>query len=217
MHFRQTRNPGKKGTSSFGKGKKVSNETLKILMNLDKDNVYTKLATQCAPVIAGEKVSNLLTIRKEWLKDIYQIFLGTPVDFFVLSRHKDKISVLLYREDQLQEYLQREEVRNLLKELGYENCSIREIFPLLQKRYINHINNKNEFPHELGLILGYPAKDVAGFMANKGKNFCHNGYWKVYYSAEEATKTFSRYDMVKERAIRLLGSNQSVLELMKTG
>ena len=39
---------------------------------------------------------------------------------------------------------------------------------------------RKSFPHEIGLFLGYPAEDVAGFISHKGHDFCYSGYWKVY-------------------------------------
>ena len=195
----------------------MSSETLSILMTLDRNSVDTKLATQCAPVIAGVKVSNLLTVKREFLQDICQIFAGTPIRVFVLCWHKDKVSILLYRKELLQNYLKRGEVIDLLNAMGYEDCTLHKIFPVLQKRYKNHVLDNGEFPHELGLILGYPACDVSGFMNNKGRNFSYNGYWKVYENKDEAVKTFTKYDRVKEAAIRLLGRDRSVMELIKAG
>ena len=39
---------------------------------------------------------------------------------------------------------------------------------------------EGEFPHEIGVFLGYPLADVIGFIENRGKNFTACGYWKVY-------------------------------------
>ena len=39
---------------------------------------------------------------------------------------------------------------------------------------------KDGFPHEVGLFLGYPLDDVTGFIEQKGKNYKCCGIWKVY-------------------------------------
>ncbi len=39
---------------------------------------------------------------------------------------------------------------------------------------------EEDFPHEIGVFLGYPLADVIGFIQNRGKNFTACGYWKVY-------------------------------------
>lgn len=47
-----------------------------------------------------------------------------------------------------------------------------------------------EFPHEIGLLLGYPPADVEGFIQHKGADFAACGGWKAYESPSEALKTF---------------------------
>ena len=42
-----------------------------------------------------------------------------------------------------------------------------------------------KFPHEIGIFLGYPLADVAGFIRNKGRNCKCIGTWKVYGDAFE--------------------------------
>lgn len=37
-----------------------------------------------------------------------------------------------------------------------------------------------DFPHEIGVFLGYPLGDVVGFIENRGKNFTCCGCWKSY-------------------------------------
>ena len=62
------------------------------------------------------------------------------------------------------------------------------------------------FPHELGLLLGYPVEDVLGFIRNEGRNYLYCGYWKVYGDVDAARITFDRYNQAKEDAIRLISS-----------
>ena len=54
-----------------------------------------------------------------------------------------------------------------------------------------------DFPHEIGIFLGYPLDDVEGFIKNKGQNFLLNGYWKVYSNKEEKEKIFKAYKKSK--------------------
>ena len=58
-------------------------------------------------------------------------------------------------------------------------------------RLIERIQVENEFPHEVGLFLGYPPADVEGFMYQREKyKLC--GLWKVYDDVEGAQKQFDR-------------------------
>lgn len=49
-----------------------------------------------------------------------------------------------------------------------------------------------EFPHEIGLVLGYPPVDVAGFIEHKGADFVACGGWKAYANPESALQTFQQ-------------------------
>ena len=55
-----------------------------------------------------------------------------------------------------------------------------------------------EFPHEMGLLLGYPVEDVEGFIENKGHNYLYAGYWKVYGHVEEKKALFNRYEEARK-------------------
>ena len=55
------------------------------------------------------------------------------------------------------------------------------------------LREQGGFPHEIGLFLGYPLGDVAGFIRNRGKNCKCSGCWKVYCNELEAQKRFARY------------------------
>ena len=52
---------------------------------------------------------------------------------------------------------------------------------------------EGDFPHEIGVFLGYPLADVIGFIQNRGKNFTACGYWKVYTDPTAAQAEFARY------------------------
>ena len=74
------------------------------------------------------------------------------------------------------------------------------------------------FPHEMGLLLGYPAEDVKGFVENEGKNFLYSGYWKVYADVEEKRRLFQKFENAKETVIQLLSYGvgiQDILDIYK--
>lgn len=49
---------------------------------------------------------------------------------------------------------------------------------------------KDGFPHEVGLFLGYPLDDVTGFIEQKGKNYKCCGIWKVYGNEKQTQMLF---------------------------
>ena len=50
-----------------------------------------------------------------------------------------------------------------------------------------------EFPHEIGVFLGYPLEDVEGFIQNGGRNYTCCGCWKSYGDPEKAEELFASY------------------------
>ena len=40
----------------------------------------------------------------------------------------------------------------------------------------NRLCLEHDFPHEIGIFLGYPLEDVVGFIENQGKNYTCSGY-----------------------------------------
>ena len=63
------------------------------------------------------------------------------------------------------------------------------------------MNDRKIFPHEMGILLGYPIEDVLGFMEQKGKNYLYSGYWKVYRDVSAKKKIFAQYENAKEELI----------------
>lgn len=55
------------------------------------------------------------------------------------------------------------------------------------------LKSSKDFPHEIGLFLGYPYEDVKGFIDNKGECSKCIGCWKVYGDVSRAEDTFDRY------------------------
>ena len=55
------------------------------------------------------------------------------------------------------------------------------------------LKSSNDFPHEIGLFLGYPVEDVKGFIKYKGECSKCIGCWKVYGDVTKAEDTFDRY------------------------
>ena len=50
-----------------------------------------------------------------------------------------------------------------------------------KKHYEAYLNDEHkQFPHEMGLLLGYPIEDVRGFIEHNGCGCLYSGYWKVY-------------------------------------
>lgn len=116
------------------------------------------------------------------------------IRIFQLGSATGRDLVLYYRPGQLQQTLYRFDNRKFLNDFGYgPNCDLEADFNHLQIRL------RGPFPHEIGIFLGIPAYDVAGFVVNKGKNYLLNGYWKVYQEPDKARRVFGEFNRAKQK------------------
>lgn len=172
-----------------------------------------QIATQCAPLLAGLKPSNLLIIPKGLEMDLIIALQGTDFMVYCLSEYDEKQVFLMYKVNELMVYLTERPVQNLLMELGYEEAGLFSLLPVVSEKYQAHKREKAEFPHELGLLLGYPAADVRGFMEHGGKDFLYSGYWKVYENVRETVSLFREFGRAKEFVVRLVTQGYSIAEI----
>ena len=173
-----------------------------------------QVVLQCAPLLTGIKLSNLLNVRTDQKEEVLRLFAGTAVSCRVLYEFDGRMSLLLYREDRMRAHLERSDVRRMLDGFGYAGMGIKETLLLLSIRYQEHMDGLRTFPHEIGLLLGYPPVDVAGFMENNGERFLYSGYWKVYGNLTETLKVFEQYDRAREYVIHMAGSGRAIREIL---
>ena len=196
----------------------MSLEVFELVQGMDFKSIETQIALQCAPLISGLKVSNLLIISAEDEALVRVILRRSGISFFRLLRTGEKVTFLLFRKNPLEAYLKQQEVEAMLAEAGYAELSLGNILSTFQKRYAHYMSAGGRFPHEMGLLLGYPAEDVKGFVENEGKNFLYSGYWKVYADVEEKRRLFQKFENAKETVIQLLSYGvgiQDILDIYK--
>lgn len=173
-----------------------------------------QIAVQCAPLLAGLKPSNLLIIPMGMEAVLRHSLRGTRIAMYLLSEYDGKQVFLLYKVNELIAYLTEQNVQRLLLDLGYEGGELYSLLQSVSKKYTAHKQEKEAFPHELGLLLGYPAVDVKGFMEQAGKNFLYSGYWKVYGNVRETVLLFREFGRAKEYVVRLVKQGYSIAEIM---
>ncbi len=191
----------------------MSSETLQMMENMDREALDTQLAMQCAPVLAGVKVSNLLNIPRVHVESAEEMLAESPLSLSLLYTAGSRATLLLYWKDALEAYLGTEEVRKLLAAWGYTVFALEAVLERFSERYCSCRIRGNHYPHEIGLLLGYPVEDVRGFVENQGKNFLCSGYWKVYANRREAEALFALYEDTRERTVRMLTEKRELREL----
>jgi hypothetical protein len=184
------------------------------LNSLDsKEYIETFLVYNLSLVIAGIKPAITLTIKQNNLK-LYSSwnefginFLSSSnLKFIELRKSNDSIIVMIYDELLLEKDLNEKSHKEFLFKIGYpKNPSIDDCIRTLKSRY-----EKYHCPHELGLFLGIPFKDVKDFMECTTKKCLLCGYWKVYNDSKKAKIIFTKYDKVKEYTMKnMLEGNSS--------
>ena len=175
------------------------------------------LATHCAPTLAGLKTGSLFTCRitgraqiAETIADWNRMFSGKGLFAKVLRTFQDRALIYVYRKARLEEDLSGTEVQDFLRAHGYVSGDIEQMLLHLAER----IRDNEEFPHEIGLFLGYPFEDVKGFIENKGKNCKCVGCWKVYTDECRAKEIFSAYRYCTEFYCRRIREGVSIQQLI---
>lgn len=190
-------------------------EVFEIVQKMDLSNVENRLALQCAPVITGIKMSNLLIAADADTRRVSDILKETGIQFYCLYRQENRCIYFLFHTKSLEAYLQKKDVRQILSQLGYKDLSATRVIGTFQKRYEFCMQHGKRFPHEIGLLLGYPIEDVKGFMINKGKNYLYAGYWKVYENVEEKKLLFDAYESAKEGLLLLVGNGYEMKSIIR--
>ena len=159
------------------------------------------LVEHCAPTFAGLKTGNLFRIAyadievfREELRRLNGILKKKGLRAVPVRMTAEFALVYLYRPDFLKRDLGSEEATCLLKSLGYEPQSVNRSVAFLARM----MREKEAFPHEIGLFLGYPPEDVLGFMKSSREGVKCVGCWKVYGDEARARAAFWRFQRCRE-------------------
>ncbi|MCR5110627.1 MAG: DUF3793 family protein [Ruminococcus sp.] len=153
------------------------------------------LAMHSAPTIMGVKCANMFSV-KQSDRAVGECIMAMAKDasmcglkMIQLCKCRERSLVYVYHEKLLSAWLDRSEASDFLADYGYTaEMSLDEKLKLLASRI-----SCDDFPHEVGVFLGYPLEDIKGFIENQGRNCLLCGCWKVYGNAEQAQKTFDMY------------------------
>lgn len=179
-------------------------------------------ANSCMPTLIKCKPSSLVTFSKRHIHDeadFYRVLEQELLKFdcmFELLYVSDTLYyVLVYYKPLLEEVINQYSEHAILREKGYVsgNLFLDSNIRNFKIRFYKYQSKEIDFPHELGIFLGYPIKDVEEYIKNDGQNYMLCGYWKVYDNVEEASKMFQRYTELRERAVNLFFSGQELYEI----
>ena len=168
-------------------------------MNKDISRTFEAvLVRQCAPTLAGMKPGSIFCFNHsplevsrqkvcQWNKQLAPF--GLTVQILLERPGSSSVIVFVYRHDRLEQMLSDDAYQSFLAEAGYARTNLDGLLEQLSYR----LRTQPEFPHEIGVFLGYPLRDVIGFIENHGRNFTCCGFWKSYGDPAEMQVCFACY------------------------
>lgn len=155
------------------------------------------LIEHCAPTLANLKTASLFRYFLEdgeeaaqYLEKWNQQLKEKGVVLECLKECSNTALLYVYRTKRLEQELAIPAIQNFLKQYNYEQFDVAYCLSQLKIQF----QKGCEFPHEIGIFLGYPLEDIEGFIANKGRNYKCIGCWKVYGNEQEAKKVFGKFE-----------------------
>lgn len=187
----------------------------------EKKCLASFLAWQAAEVVAQAKPANLINILDRelacgrnmsslWEKHKTSVLKDSKVLGLELKQKNDRRLVLIYNPVELEKVLFRRPVQKALKQLGYEYENVDEALRHIQKQM-----QGAGFPHEIGFFLGYPIKDVYGFMGLCDLPVSGNGSWKIYGKVESSLAVLNEHIAAREVVIDALCTGDNPMALIK--
>ncbi len=154
------------------------------------------MVRSCAPTLAGIKTGSLFRCRYENLDEMRDTVrrwdrrLREKGVRILPLRCRDHFALIyLYRPARLAADLRDDAAGAILRQCGYAPEHTGKCIA----RLIRRLQESADFPHEIGLFLGYPPEDVSGFITHHACGYQCAGCWKVYGDAEKCRRLFAKY------------------------
>ena len=179
------------------------------------------VVSQCAPTLAGLKTANMFSAEYESreevtaeLRRLNAVLVPRGLRIVPMRFMQSRVLLYLYRPEALRRDLADSAAQDILRECGYGKCSRAES---CLSCLIGRLRNNADFPHEVGLFLGYPPEDVQGFIDHHARDFKLSGLWKVYGDEAYARAAFAKYKKCTDIYCRSWRAGSSLERLAVAG
>ena len=125
--------------------------------------------------------------------------------------------VLFYNSEILFNIITQPENFTYLEKFGYSTCeSLEDCLEVLKARFClskrqTSASNRDSssFPHEIGIFLGYPLKDVRGFIEKESLPLAGIGRWQVFGDSEKSLKLMSMHKKAEGVFLNLIKNGRN--------
>ena len=179
------------------------------------NSLYIKrILEMLGAVILGSKPAEIINVpgskedKKIKLSQIEAFFSNcSRITYRIITTHDGGKRVLFINEKSMEKVLVNKRCINFLKFVGYPadyqlNDYMDELVFRLQSE---------ELPHEIGVFLGYPLKDVLGFMGYGKNELVEVKNWRIYGDKEisyEVYNNFMRDKAIMKEMIETMNINE---------
>lgn len=159
---------------------------------------FDQLVMQCgAPALCGIKSASLFSMKLDlygngsWkISEWNEYFASQGIHILPIQKKDGRMLLLVYNKEILKGITSDKAVSSYLRGKGYP---VDNGFEAVFREFLFRLMAYKSFPHEAGVFLGYPLKDVIQFEINGGCGFKYCGYWKVYDDIESAVSLMDKY------------------------
>lgn len=167
------------------------------------NSLYIKrILEMLGAVILGSKPAEIINVpgskedKKIKLSKIEAFFSNcSRITYRIITTHDGGKRVLFINEKSMEKVLVNKRCINFLKFVGYpSDYELNDYMDELVFRL-----QSEEFPHEIGVFLGYPLKDVLGFMGYGKNELVEVRNWRIYGDKEISYEVYNNF--MRDKAI----------------
>ncbi len=182
------------------------------------------IALETAEVLAGAKPSALVGIPDRphacgrnlyrlWREHGADVVQRTCLSVREIDKGSGFVQLFFYVSGDFSRFLERRDVAALLGRAGYQRpCDTEHALNQLEERL-----KSDTFPHEIGIFLGYPLKDVAAFLGWSKLPFSCQGPWKMFGNPNASLRLAESFRVCRRNMAEQLATAQSALDCIVSG
>lgn len=166
-------------------------------LNMNPKSNYAFIIERLGPTMLGVKPAELLNVAignpQSWDEFKTLFTLHGELQLEEIRRINGRQQVIFYHRTSLDDVLSKTQNLEFLQSIDYPTSYSMD-------GYLQHVLQKIQsrvFPHEIGIFLGYPLKDVMGFMGHCSLPYVRTEGWRVYGDEKCSNATHEKYQQAR--------------------